>query len=109
MVVIILLIKREDAGVMLFIRAVLDFVTLTEYYSHTDETLRYLNHALEQIDDLKYALKGTLSDRLINFNFPKFLVLSHYTDFIRYYGLLVNYNSSIQENFHKILRNTTIR
>lgn len=97
------LIKREDAGVMLFVRAILDFVTLSEYHSHTDETLEYLNHALERIDDLKYTLQGTSSDRPINFNFPKFHVLSHYTDFIRYYGSLVNHNSAIQENFHKIL------
>ena len=41
------LLKREDDGVMLFIRAILDFVTLSEYHSHTDETLEYLNHALE--------------------------------------------------------------
>ena len=102
-VVIAPLIKGEDAGVMLFIRAVLDFVTLSEYHSHTDETLGYLNHALERIDDLKYTLQGTSSDKPINFNFPKFHVLSHYTDFIRYYGSLVNYNSSTQENFHKIL------
>ena len=95
------LLKREDDGVMLFIRAILDFVTLSEYHSYTDETLEYLNHALERIDDLKYTLQ--LSDGPINFNFPKFHVLSHYTNFIRYYGSLVNHNSSIQENFHKIL------
>ena len=71
--------------------------------THTDETLGYVNHALERIDDLKYTLQGTSSDKPINFNFPKFHVLSHYTDFIRYYRSLVNYNSSTQENFHKIL------
>jgi hypothetical protein len=97
------LIEREDAGVMLFIRAVLDFVTLSEYHSHTDETLEYLNHALERIDDLKYTLQVSSSGKPINFNFPKFHVLSHYTDFIRDYGSLVNHNSSVQENFHKIL------
>jgi hypothetical protein len=37
--------------------------------THTDETLGYVNHALERIDDLKYTLQGTSSDKPINFNF----------------------------------------
>lgn len=96
--------KKPD--VMAFVRAVLDFITLAEYRSHTDTSLTYLTNALERIHDtieqfrhLRISVRNVEGD----FNIPKLHALTHYVDWIKLYGSAVDMSTSVGENAHKIL------
>ena len=88
-------------------RAVLDFVMLTSYTLHDEQTLSYMTAALERLDKLKPVFEKS---RSLNkntgehhFNFPKLHVMSHYVDFIRLYGSAQSYDTSYSEAAHKTL------
>ncbi len=60
---------------------------MAKYKSHTDETLRYIGHALYRINQTKKAFKDARQiDAMIRggkigyFNFPKWHVMSHYPE-----------------------------
>jgi hypothetical protein len=74
----------KDEGKMGFIRAVVDFVLQAVYKSHDDTTLRYMNDALRRIDLLKWSFQEEQGKTA--FNYPKFHVLTHWTDHIRKFG-----------------------
>ncbi|KAH5341455.1 hypothetical protein HBI49_238070 [Parastagonospora nodorum] len=57
-----------------FIRVVCDLVTLAQYKSHDEDTLAYIQGALERINK--------------NFNYPKWHALTHIIQDIRMYGAL---------------------
>ena len=88
-------------------RAVLDFVMLASYTSHSEQTLSYMTAALERLDKLKPVFKKS---RPLNqetqephFNFPKLHVMSHYVEFIRLYGSAQGFDTSYSEAAHKTL------
>lgn len=93
--------------VMLFTRSVLNSWMLPTYRSHDDDTLRYMKRALYVIDKLKsvfgrfWTNKRQL-DEDGRSNFPKFHVISHYTD-ICHYGTLDGTNTCYAEPAHKYL------
>jgi hypothetical protein len=91
---------------MKFLRAVIDFVTLAEYRSHDEETLEYIEHALDRINKIKEEFRDfRLKDRVTqegHFNFPKFHVFTHYVSFIRKYGSLDGFDSAYPEIEYKI-------
>jgi hypothetical protein len=90
---------------LLCLRAILDFVVLAMYVSHTDETLGYMDAALENIDRLKGVFKNARpKDPRTgqgHFNFPKFHAITHIPDFIREYGSAPGINSDHGETAHK--------
>ncbi len=72
------LLIKDDLAVLQCIRAIIDFVHMAKYKSHTDETLHYMGHALYQIYQTKGAFRDTRqTDAMIRggkngyFNFPK--------------------------------------
>lgn len=90
---------------LLCLRAILDFIVLAMYVSHTDETLGYMDAALANVDLLKAVFKNARpKDRVTgqgHFNFPKFHAITHMSDFIREYGGAPGINSDQGETAHK--------
>jgi len=79
-------------------RALLDFISLAQYQSHTDNTLLGLQHALNEFHALKdvFVNLGCCE----HFNLPKFHSLSHYVDSIRLFGSLDGFNTENSEYLH---------
>jgi hypothetical protein len=103
------LLTKDCPGAMQFTRAVLDFVTLAQYRSHDDETIKHMEHALNRIDKLKdifREFRRSKNGEEGHFNFPKFHVLTHYAGFIRQYGACDGYDSAHMEAAHKYLVKT---
>ncbi len=95
--------KHPEA--MQFVRAVVDLVMLAEYRTHDEDTLGYLDQAISRIDNLKEYFRNLRpKDKHTGegqFNFPKFHVLVHYTDFIKNFGTLDGFDSATPETGHK--------
>ncbi|KAH6281654.1 hypothetical protein HBI38_177430 [Parastagonospora nodorum] len=73
-----------------FIRAVCDLVTLAQYKSHDEDTLAYIQGALERMNVFKEEFRvyrRTLGEEK-NFNYPKWHALTHIIQDIRMYGAL---------------------
>jgi hypothetical protein len=79
-------------------RALLDFVHLAQYHSHTDETLQALQDALDDFHALKDVFIGLGCRK--HFNIPKFHLLVHYTKSIRLFGSLDGFNTENLEQLH---------
>ncbi|KAI0060629.1 hypothetical protein BV25DRAFT_1789248, partial [Artomyces pyxidatus] len=80
------------------VRALLDFLYLAQYPSHSSDTLKYLDDALSRFHANKavFELAGVRE----NFNFPKLHGLLHYTPSIRLFGTTDNYNTEASERLH---------
>ena len=87
-----------DPAVVKAGRSLLDFIYLAQYHSHTDETLRALQNALNDFHSIK--------DVFINlgcrdhFNIPKLHSLRHYIETIRNLGSLDGVNTEHSERLH---------
>ena len=83
----------------------IDLVMLAEYQTHDENTLKYLNQTINQIDNLKKYFHNLQSKNKHTekeqFNFSKFHVLVHYTDFIKKFETLDEFNSVIFKTDHK--------
>ena len=88
----------KDNGKMHFIRAVVDFVLQAIYKSHDDTTLRYMNDALRRMDLLKWSFQKEQGRTA--FNYPKFHVLTHWTDHIRKFGAADGFDTAHFEAAH---------
>ncbi|KAI0062769.1 hypothetical protein BV25DRAFT_1870210 [Artomyces pyxidatus] len=80
------------------VRALLDFLYLAQYESHTTETLRALNNALDQFHENKdvFTELGVRE----HFNIPKLHSLIHYANSIELFGTTDNYNTEQSERLH---------
>ncbi|KAG2159787.1 uncharacterized protein EDB93DRAFT_1237070 [Suillus bovinus] len=78
--------------------AILDFLYLAQYPSHTDQTLVLLDNALTCFHDNKdiFLDLGIRS----NFNLPKLHSFHHYVHMIKMYGTTDNYNTEYTEHLH---------
>jgi hypothetical protein len=90
-----------------FIKTLVDFVLLTQYRSHDDNTLQYLEHALHRMNAFKSMFR---SHRSLNkktnekhFNFFKFHIMTHYAKFIRKFEIVNEYDISHDEAKHKYM------
>ncbi len=85
-------------------RAVIDFIMIASYKTHSESTLQYLEHALYCIDKTKEAFCaiccGEGKDKG-HFNFPKFHIMLHYANFIRRFGSADGVDTSHSEAGHK--------
>jgi hypothetical protein len=80
--------------VLRYLRAVCEFVLISHYHSHDEDTIAYIMDALERIDTYKWELKSfrpAVEDKH-KFNIPKFHAITHYPWFIRQYGPLPGYD-----------------
>ncbi|THU96451.1 hypothetical protein K435DRAFT_664516 [Dendrothele bispora CBS 962.96] len=79
-------------------KALLDFIYLALYGSHDEETLTYMEEALNDwFKSRNYFLEAGIRDDL---NIPKFHSLLHYVDSIRKFGTVDNYNTELFERLH---------
>jgi len=88
-------------------RAVVDFVLLAQYYTHDDDTLVYMEHALYRLDkyvnifrEYRPLDKDTEEG---HFNFSKYHAMSHYPRLIKRYGSAVGVDTSHSEHCHSFL------
>ncbi|KAN0091040.1 hypothetical protein V8E55_004606 [Tylopilus felleus] len=79
-------------------RALLNFIYLAQYQSHTDETLFALQHALNEFHANK-EIFITLECRA-HFNLPKLHSLQHYIEMIKKFGSLNGLNTENSEHLH---------
>ncbi|KAI0996056.1 hypothetical protein K3495_g12125, partial [Podosphaera aphanis] len=99
----LLLVISPDA--ILFTRAIVDFVLLAQYKSHSDETLKKLSHAIDRIWHMKGSLhEGMARKEQIDelWNQPKFHSLSHYIPSIWKYGAADGIDTAQFEVGHKL-------
>ncbi len=85
-------------------RAVINFIMIASYKTHSELTLQYLEHALYCIDKTKEAFRAVHcregKDKG-HFNFPKFHIMSHYANFIRRFSSTDSVNTSHSKAGHK--------
>ncbi|KAH6510364.1 hypothetical protein HBI81_260520 [Parastagonospora nodorum] len=87
-----------------FIRAVCDLVTLAQYKSHDEDTLAYIQGALERMNVFKEEFRvyrRTLGEEK-NFNYPKWHALTHIIQDIRMYGALDGICTGANSEAHHI-------
>lgn len=92
------LVGRIPHELMLTFRSLLDFIYISQYPTHDDITLSYLEDALKVYHKNKKILK-TLGIRT-HMNIPKFHSLLHYVESIRSLGTTDNYNTEMFERLH---------
>ncbi|PPQ85108.1 hypothetical protein CVT26_005404 [Gymnopilus dilepis] len=80
------------------ITALLDFIYIAQYSSHSSVTLGYLEDALERFHEHRdyFIETGVRHD----FNIPKFHSLLHYIEAIKLFGTTDNYNTETFERLH---------
>ena len=81
-------------GAMTATRAVLDFLYLAQYQSHTTRTLSFMEEALSTFHDSKSAFNRK------DFNIPKIHSLTHYVESIKSRGTADGYNTESPEWLH---------
>ncbi|KAF8871060.1 hypothetical protein CPB84DRAFT_1818259 [Gymnopilus junonius] len=80
------------------VRALLDFIYLSQYSSHNQETLAYMRDALKDFHKYKhYFVNIKCREHL---NLPKLHSLNHYIDSIELFGTTDNYNTEMFERLH---------
>lgn len=83
---------------ILAVKAILDFIYIAQYCSHSDETLVYLQDALNSFHQHKdFFIRMGVRKHI---NIPKFHSLLHYIESIKLYGTTDNYNMETFERFH---------
>jgi hypothetical protein len=101
-----LLIKKWS-NVLKFFRVLFDFILMTQYRFHDDNILFYLDHALYRINAFKHEFRDLRSQNKNieedHFNFLKFHVMSHYSEFIRKYETIDEYDTFHDEIKHKYM------
>jgi hypothetical protein len=92
------LVGKVPRGVILAYRALLDFIYLAQYPTHDDDTLFYMQKALQDFHRHKEVIINLgIRDDL---DIPKFHSLQHYMENIRNFGTTDNYNTEMFERFH---------
>ncbi len=88
---------------MNFIRALIDFMKMTQYRSHNDNILQYLQHVLYRMNIFKSIFvfaRSSNKETKKKFNFFKFHVMIYYVAFIHKYKTINEYNIAHDEVKH---------
>ncbi len=88
----------DSARIVKAVCALLDFLFLAQYESHTSDTISRMQDQLRQFHENKVVFLD-LSMRM-QFNLPKLHSLSHYTSSIELFGTTDNYNMEQLERLH---------
>jgi hypothetical protein len=92
---------------MYFTRVLINFILIAQYKFHDDSTLNYLDHALFRFNAYKKIFRHSrLKEHEIeenHFNFSKFHAITHYVDFIKWYEVANEYDTSHDETRHKYM------
>ena len=101
------LLTQWASAAMQFTQAVVDFVILSQYSFHDNNTLQYLQHALFWMNRLKnifHHLHSVNSDiNTGHFNLLKLYVMTHYAEHIWQYNTADNVDTEHSEAAHKYL------
>ena len=89
---------QGSSRVIKAVRALLDFLYLAQFPSHTSETLQRLNNSLALFHQNKSVFVDFGVRR--HFNFPKLHSLIHYLSSITLFGTTDNYNTKQSERLH---------
>jgi len=89
---------QDSSHVIKAVRAMLDFLYLAQFQSHTSDSLDRMEASLATFHEHKVVFID-LSARE-HFNFPKLHSLLHYTASIRLFGTTDNYNTEQSERLH---------
>jgi hypothetical protein len=94
---------KHNEGAMLFIRAFADFAMLSQYTTHDDITLRYMEAAIYRMDKTKDVFLPYRPNKAgpPNFNIPKLHAITHYPEAIRRLGSIKNTTTEHPEGAHK--------
>ncbi|KAF8872853.1 hypothetical protein CPB85DRAFT_1237372 [Mucidula mucida] len=90
--------SASSAALVCATRGLLDFVYLSRYPIHSDETLKELDSALSMFHDNKWVF--VTHGIREHFDIPKLHFLNHYTRAIRLFGTADNYNTEATERLH---------
>jgi hypothetical protein len=90
--------SHDSARIIRAVRALLDFLFLAQYESHTSITISQLQKCLARFHDNKDVFID-LGIRA-NFGLPKLHSLTHYASSIRLFGTTDNYNTEQSERLH---------
>ena len=110
-VIVSFLLKRRNV-IILYVRVIINFVTLIQYIFHNENTLNYMKHALYQIDNLKIVFVKYRSQNIArnendknetHFNIFKLHVITHYVIFIRLYNSAQSFDTVYEKTTHKFL------
>ena len=105
--VIVSLLAYCASAAVHFIQTVMNFVILTQYISHNENTLQYLKHTLFQINKLKnvfqhlHSVDSDITES--HFNILKLHIMTHYTYHIHWYDTADNVDTEHSEITHKFL------
>ena len=92
------IVGKVPTGVIMCVKAILDFVYLAQYKAHDTDTLQYLEDALDTFQkNQKVFIQLEIHPTL---NIPKFHALRHYLESIKLFGTTDNYNTEMFERFH---------
>lgn len=92
------LVGKVPRGVILAYCALLDFIYLAQYPTHDEDTLAYMQQALQDFHLHKEVIINLgIRDDL---DIPKFHSLQHYLENIWNFGTTDNYNTEMFERFH---------
>ena len=90
--------QSHNVRVVWATRAILEFLYLAQYPVHTEETLGYLEVALQRFHDNKEVfIQLGIRD---HFNIPKVHFMLHYVQSIKLFGTLDNFNMEYTEQLH---------
>ncbi|KAA1479326.1 hypothetical protein DENSPDRAFT_862008 [Dentipellis sp. KUC8613] len=81
-------------------RALLDFLFIAQYQSHSDDTLGYLEDTLAEFHQHKSVFLEESARIVPNFNLPKLHMLEHYVPGIKSIGTTDNSNTEFTERLH---------
>ncbi|KAF8421955.1 hypothetical protein EV426DRAFT_535878, partial [Tirmania nivea] len=71
---------QEFNKAILCVRSLTDFYLMTQYPSHTDETVSYLRQYLQDFHETKDELVDEILKDGAHYNFPKIHLISHYAE-----------------------------
>ena len=92
------LVGKVPDEVLICYRALLDFIYIAQYPTHNDDSLQYLEDALDLFHSHKHIfLELGIQE---HFNVPKFHSMVHYVESIQYFGTTDNYNTDMFKCFH---------
>ncbi|KAF7799077.1 hypothetical protein EIP86_010307 [Pleurotus ostreatoroseus] len=94
------MVGRAPAGAIRATRALLDFLYLSQYRSHSTETLEYMEKALDDFHRNKQVFINLGARDGNHFNLPKLHSLQHYIDCIKLFGTTNNYDTALSERLH---------
>ncbi|KIK74389.1 hypothetical protein PAXRUDRAFT_81403, partial [Paxillus rubicundulus Ve08.2h10] len=94
------LVGKVPTQVITALQALLDFVYITQYPTHDNTSLQYMEDALDLFHQHKAILTGPDLDIRKHLNISKFHLMLHYMECIRNFGTTNNYNTEMFEHFH---------